>query len=218
MSNRTAWIFVNGQMGRAELLKSRASSGDWLAAVDGGYQLVKSLGLKPDVVIGDLDSLAQGDLQEIEQAKIPLQRYPVAKDETDLELAVNAAVERGCRVIRIACALGGRLDQSLANLALLQRPDLADLDVRLEDGETEVWLIRGEGIIEGELGDIVSLLPVAGPAEGVLTKGLEYPLHSEMLWHYRTRGVSNVMQGGRAVVTVRDGMLLCVHIRGSKGA
>lgn len=217
MSNRTAWIFVNGQMGRADLLKSQIGSGVWLVAVDGGYQHLKRIGLRPDLVIGDLDSLAEGDLQEIEQAKIPLQRFPTAKDETDLELAVTAAVERGCRIIRIACVFGGRLDQSLGNLALLQRPDLADLDVRLEDGETEAWLIRSEGVIEGEPGDTVSLLPVAGPAEGVLTKGLEYPLHSELLWHYRTRGVSNVMQGARAVVTVRDGVLLCVHIRGSKG-
>ncbi|HVP21111.1 MAG TPA: thiamine diphosphokinase [Anaerolineaceae bacterium] len=212
---KRAWIFVNGSMGRADRLKMQIMKGDFLVAVDAGYRHLKPIGLYPDLVIGDLDSLAEADQQEIDRLKIPVQRYPAAKDETDLELAINAVLERGCEVIRIACALGGRFDQSLGNLALLLRPDLADLDVRLEDGETEAWLIRSEAEVVGRAGDTISLLPVGGPVDGVETGGLLYPLHSETLWPHRTRGISNEMQAGQARIVIRNGTLLCVHIRKS---
>jgi thiamine pyrophosphokinase len=213
MAMKRAWIFVNGELGRGDRLKAKISSSDWIVAVDAGYRHLKVVGLKPDLVLGDLDSLSEMDLQEIQQAKIPIQRFPPAKDETDLELALNAALDRGCRIIRIACAGGGRLDQLLANLALLARPDLAEIDLRIEDGVTEAFLIRSEIVLTGDPGDIVSLLPVGGQASGVVTEGLLYPLHSESLWSYRTRGISNVMQTNQARIQVRDGILLCVHIR-----
>jgi thiamine pyrophosphokinase len=213
MTAKRAWIFVNGSFGKADLLRTLISRGDWLVAVDAGYHHLKTIGLNPDLVIGDLDSLTELDLQEIQRLKIPLQRFPAAKDETDLELALVAAVGRGCRVIRIACAFGGRLDQSLGNLSLLLHPDLPGLDVRLEDGETEAWIIRTETDVVGQPGDTVSLLPVDGPVNGVVTEGLLYPLRSETLWQYKTRGISNVMQSNHARIVIRDGTLLCVHIR-----
>jgi thiamine pyrophosphokinase len=213
MSVNRAWIFANGELGRSDYLKSLISSSDWIVAVDAGYRHLAALNLKPDLVIGDLDSLSEPDLQIIQAQKIPIQRFPPAKDETDLELAIDAALAHACNTIRIACANGGRLDQSLANIALLFRPDLADIDVRLEDGETEVFLIRSEAIITGSPGDTISLLPAEDRAGGVVTDGLIYPLHSETLWHFQTRGISNVMQSSQARIQVRDGILVCVHIR-----
>ena len=149
MSKTKAWIFVNGALGSPVQLSSLVNSKDWLVAADGGYHLMKMLNLAPDMVLGDLDSVTEGDLDEIEQAKIPLQRFPVAKDETDLELAINASLARGCRSIRIVGANGGRLDQELGVLFQLLRPDLAAIDIRLEDGTTEAWLIRSEGLVRG---------------------------------------------------------------------
>jgi thiamine pyrophosphokinase len=213
MLTKRAWIFANGELGRGELLRTMISSADWILAVDAGYRHLKVLGLRPDLVIGDLDSLAEMDLKEIQQQGIPIQRFPPAKNETDLELGINAALAQGCRCIRIACAGGGRLDQLLGNLALLFRPDLAGLDVRLEDGETEAFLIRSEAVVDGNPGDTVSLLPVGRAAGGALTEDLLYPLRLETLFQYQTRGISTVMQTGQARILVRDGILLCVHIR-----
>ena len=213
MSEKKVWIFANGLLPENSALKTMIHSGAWLVAVDGGYRLMKKLGLMPELVIGDLDSLSEAELEEIQSARIPIQRFPVEKDEIDLELAINAALDRGKQPLRIACALGGRLDQQAANLALLARPDLAGLDVRLEDGETEVWIIRKESAVTGTPGDLVSLLPVGGPAHGVTTEGLKYPLHNETLYPYRTRGISNVLIGEEAWVKITDGAVLCIHIR-----
>ncbi len=217
MAENKVWIFANGMLPDNTSLKAMIHSGDWLVAVDGGYRLMKAMGLNPELVIGDLDSLTEVELAEIQAAKIPVQRFPVDKDEIDLELAINAALDRGKQPLRIAGALGGRLDQLSANLALLVRPDLAGLDVRLEDGETEAWIIRKEGSVTGKPGELVSLLPVGGPAYGVTTEGLQYPLHDETLYPYRTRGISNVLVGTEARVRITDGFLLCIHIRSSGG-
>jgi thiamine pyrophosphokinase len=195
-------------------LKALIHPGDWLVAVDGGYRHLKALGLRPELVIGDLDSLSEAELLEIQEAKIPIQRFPREKDEVDLELAINAALDRGRQPVRIAGAMGGRLDQLVGNLALLLRPDLSGLNVRLEDGETEAWIIRQESTVSGRPGDLVSLLPAGGAVYGVTTEGLQYPLRAETLFPYRTRGISNVMLGTEAWVKITDGALLCIHIRG----
>ncbi len=213
MPQSTSWIFVNGELGFPIRLSSLIHSGDWLVAADGGYHLVKALKLVPNLVIGDLDSLSEQDLEEIKAAKIPLQRFPQDKDETDLELAINAAVARGSRSIRIVGANGGRLDQELGILFQLLRPDLAAIDARLEDGRTEAWLLRTEGVIQGEIGDTISLLPVGSAVHGIITEGLHYPLRVETLWPYKTRGISNVMDSKEARVVIREGTLICVHIR-----
>ncbi len=213
MPQSTAWIFVNGELGFPIRLSDLIHSSDWLVAADGGFHLVKALKLVPNLVIGDLDSLTQLDLEEIKAAKIPLQRFPEEKDETDLELALNACVARGSHSIRIVGAAGGRLDQELGILFQLLRPDLVPLDVRLEDGRTEAWLLRTEGVIRGEIGDTVSLLPVGSAAHGVITEGLRYPLRAETLWPYKTRGISNVMESKEARIVIREGTLVCVHIR-----
>ncbi len=214
MPKSKAWIFVNGALGSTVRLSSLVHSRDWLVAADGGYHLMKTLKLAPDLILGDLDSITEGDLAEIVQAKIPLQRFPAAKDETDLELAINASLARGSRSIRIVGAGGGRLDQELGILFQLLRPDLAAIDTRLEDGTTEAWLIRSEGVIHGEPGDTVSLIPLGSAAHGVITVGLGYPLRDETLWPYKTRGISNVMEGKEARVSLHEGILLCIHIRG----
>ena len=213
MSDKKAWLFVNGPVANGQRLQALISAGDWIVAVDGGYTHLKAAGIKPELVIGDLDSLSEADLEEILQAKIPLQRFPTDKNETDLELAVNAALDRGVKAIRFVGAFGGRMDQTLGNLTLLLRPDLAELDVRLEDGETEAWLVRAEGVVVGQPGDIVSLLPVNSPATGITTTGLHYPLRAESLSNVHTRGISNFMEASAARIEVRDGILLCVHIR-----
>jgi thiamine pyrophosphokinase len=213
MPQRTAWIFVNGELGFPILLSDMIHTDDWLIAADGGYHLVKALKLAPSLVIGDLDSLKEQDLEEIKQSKIPLQRFPQEKDETDLELAINAAVARGSRSIRIVGASGGRQDQELGILFQLLRPDLAAVDARLEDGRTEAWLLRTEGVIQGEVGDTVSLLPMGSAVHGIITEGLRYPLRAETLWPYKTRGISNVMESKEARIVIREGTLICVHIR-----
>jgi thiamine pyrophosphokinase len=111
----------------------------------------------------------------------------------------------------VVAALGGRIDQTLANIFLLTRPDLANYDVHLVDGHAQVFLIRDSAVIPGEIGQRVSLLPLVGPAEGIYTQGLHYPLVNETLYPDKTRGLSNCMISPTVTISLQSGLLLCIH-------
>lgn len=209
------WIFVNGILPDPELLRALLHPQDRLFAADGGQRYLAQLGLRPERVIGDLDSLTAAEVAGLEQEGVILEHYPVDKDETDLELALRRALQCNGFEIRIAGALGGRLDQTLGNLFLLAKPELAGRDVRLEDGIEEVFLIRTRSLVKGCPGDLVSLLPLGGVATGVSTQGLKYPLYGETLYPEATRGISNVLLNTVAEVSLEQGMLICIHRRGN---
>ena len=213
MQNKRAVIFVNGELPGAQVLHGQIQADDFLVAVDGGLRHVLALGLLPGLLIGDLDSIAPEKAAEMKSRGVDVRQFPPQKDETDLQLALHAAREAGCMQMLLVAALGGRLDHTLGNLYLLTDMALAGLDVRLDDGLEEVFLIQAGGEVQGQPGDIVSLLPVEACAGGVTTTGLEYPLRGETLWRHQTRGISNVLLGEKAEITVKEGSLFCIHRR-----
>jgi thiamine pyrophosphokinase len=184
-------------------------------AADGGARLAAACGLLPDVVVGDMDSLAPDEVNALRARGVSIQRYPANKDENDLELALMAAVARQATWIRVIGALGNRIDQTLANIWLLTLRDLAGRDVRLVSGRQTLWLIGpGTHTLGGTAGDTFSLIPLGGNAAGVRTENLLYPLRDEMLRIGPARGISNVMQAATAQVILGAGMLLVVHTPG----
>lgn len=213
MLEARAVIFTNGNLPDIDAARSLLQTEDTLIAADGGMRHILDLGLLPSVVIGDLDSLSENVLNSLTEAGVRIVRYPVDKDFTDLELAFDYAVNAGYRSILVVAALGSRLDQTIGNLALLTRSDLLELDVRLDDGIEEAFFIRKEGVIQGQAGDIVSLVPWSGPVKGVATDGLHWSLQDETLYAHTTRGISNEMVGDRATVRLESGLLLCIHRR-----
>lgn len=190
---------------------ARLRGADLLIAADGGGNALHAVGIAPHVAVGDLDSLLPAAEAAFVAAGAEIRRYPAAKDETDLELALLLAIERGAEQIDLLGALGGRWDMGLANVALLALPELAGRRVRLLDVNQEAFVVRDAATIDGAVGDTVSLLPLGGPAHGVTTRGLEYPLVGATLYFERTRGVSNVIVEPPAHVSLSDGMLLVVH-------
>jgi thiamine pyrophosphokinase len=204
-------LFVNGDLNAPEKLRAFLRPADILIAVDGGLRHLVTLGLTPDLILGDLDSAKPSDVEKFENSGVSVRRYPAEKDETDLELGINAAFEYGAAAIRIVAALGKRLDHTLGNIYLLTQPRLARMDVRLIDGEQEVFLIRDQVTLSGRPGQLVSLIPLLGPVPGVTTGQLAYPLHHETLYPDRTRGISNVMTADTATVSIDSGSLLCIH-------
>jgi thiamine pyrophosphokinase len=192
---------------------------DLVVAADAGADAAERLGLRPDVVVGDFDSIAPGGLDRLRAAGIPVEIAPADKDESDTELAIRAALGRGARSLTIVGGLGGRPDHLLANVGLLALPGLADRPVELLDGRTRVSLIRGPGSRElaGRIGDWVSLLPFGPGVEGVTTTGLAWPLADEALPLGPARGLSNVRTAAVVGVTVRAGLLLAVETVGDGG-
>jgi thiamine pyrophosphokinase len=213
MQTGRAVLFVNGELPNTPAMRAAIRPDDLIVAVDGGLKHVQALGLEPQWIIGDLDSVAPDEIDQWQIRGVKIDRYPVEKDETDLELALQSVMRAGYQTILIAAATGGRLDHTLGNLFLLSDPRLLDFDVRLDDGLVEIFLISNEADITGAAGDIVSLLPLGAAVAGVLTTDLKFPLRRETLYPEKTRGISNVMLGEHARVEIAHGTLLCIHYR-----
>jgi thiamine pyrophosphokinase len=188
-------------------------------AADGGYARSLAIGLAPTLLVGDLDSLDPALADAAAAAGIPILRSPVAKDESDTELALLEALRLGATRVTVLGALGGRLDHELANLWLLGHPALDAVDLAVVDARTRVSLVRapaadGSPVVRqlpGPVGATVSLLPFAGDVAGVTTHGLRYPLRGEPLVAGPARGLSNVRELADASVRVERGRLLVVE-------
>lgn len=207
-------IIANGAPPTAADLARWLQPGDRLICADGGGRAALAAGLKPDVVVGDFDSLSESELAALAASGAALERHPRKKDETDLELALRRALIDGATDIVVLGGLGGRLDHTLANAMLLAQPGLSGGRARLAGGAETLCVLRsGETLtLDGEKGDTVSLLPL-GDAAGIVTSGLAYPLRNEALRVGPARGVSNEMYSARATIRLGTGFLLCVHIR-----
>jgi thiamine pyrophosphokinase len=167
------------------------------------------------MVIGDMDSISADARSRFADAGCVFQLHPTDKDKTDLELALDFALELRPSSISIAGALGGmRLDHTIGNLLLLTLPALHDVEVRLVHESGEVFVARKHSPLTGTPGDYVSLLPISDRVEGVATAGLRYPLHGETLHRGSTRGVSNELTESQAWISVSAGLLLVCHERG----
>ncbi|WP_374688732.1 thiamine diphosphokinase [Promineifilum sp.] len=213
-------IFANGVLDDTTWIAPYLDRARAVIAADGGLRHLLALGRRPDVLIGDLDSLPPGVAAELAGWETEVIRYPAAKDATDLELALLLARQRfpDCELL-ILGGFGGRLDQTLANILLLAHPDLTGHPVRFVEARESAWLVTDETRIDGRPGDTVSLIPLGGPARVVETTGLRWPLRDETLAFGPARGISNELMGELAVVRLGAGMLLCVHgVQGSRGA
>ena len=212
-----AVVVANGQIEDSEGLADAVGPDTLVVCADGGTANALALGLTPHVVIGDLDSIGPDLRRELQNKGVEFIAYPPRKDETDTELALRYCVARGAESILFIGALGRRLDHSLANLLLLADPAWRSIPIRIVDGPTTIQLCASHCDIIGQPGDIISLLPLGGDAKGVRTEGLEYPLNDETLFFGPARGMGNVMLTHHATVTLREGLLLVIHVKKAKG-
>lgn len=184
---------------------------DLVIAADSGVHHARALGLHVDLVVGDLDSVDAHELEAVVAAGATVERHPTDKDATDLELALQAAVDRGAERVVVVGVGGGRLDHFLANVLVLASPAFIGARVEAVVGAARVVVVHDKAIVDGAPGDVITLLPVGGGADGVRTTGLRFALDGERLDAGTTRGVSNELTGTHATVTVDDGALLVVQ-------
>lgn len=182
-----------------------------VVAADGGVDEALAVGLRPDVVVGDLDSVSQTGLAAAERAGARVVRFPHEKDATDLELALDEAVALGAERVVVTGTPGGRLDHLVAGLLLLGSERYAGVLLDALLGPAAIHVVRGERELAGRPGELVSLVALNGPAEGVTTDGLAYPLRRETLAPGSSRGVSNVFAAPVARVALERGVLLAVR-------
>ena len=205
-------IFANGNLPNLKKARQLIRPDDFILCADGGTRHALALGLTPNVIVGDMDSLPANFQTSTFNGEIVL--YPKDKNETDLELAINHALTLNPNEVLILAALGGRMDQTLANIALLSNSSLVTHNFRITDGVEELFFCRDQVKVEGRSGDIVSLIPWQGEVTGVFTENLRWHLHHETLYPEKTRGISNEMTADVATISITSGLLLITHITG----
>ena len=209
-TGRPAVVFAAAPLAATARLKSRLAQLEhpFVLAADGGARTALAFGLRPDVVIGDLDSLDPATLRELERTSVPFETYPPDKDATDGQLAVERALAAQPSELLLLGFLGGpRLDQALANVLVLRRVEIPAV---LLDESNECILLRpgAEHAWRPEPREVNSLIPFEGRVEGVRTRGLRWALAGDRLEPGDTRGVSNEAVADEAGVAIERGLLL----------
>ncbi|OIN88946.1 thiamine diphosphokinase [Candidatus Beckwithbacteria bacterium CG22_combo_CG10-13_8_21_14_all_01_47_9] len=193
---KRAVLFTNGDLADASRLKLKKT--DYLIGVDGGTNLIRRLGLKPDLAIGDFDSYPKPKTKAV---------FKQSQDLTDTEFALDYCVKQGFKEIVLVGVLGRRLDHLLANIFLAVKFKLT-----IYEGQQVLYFITGPSsrVLEGRRGDLISLLPLTN-CLGITSKGLKWTLQVEYLKFSCTRGISNVMTGKTCRVSLKKGRLLVVY-------
>lgn len=205
----------------AARLSTQAGQIRWVIAADRGFDHALALGLEVNVLVGDFDSIKPESVQAARERGIVVQEHPPDKDATDLELALDEALASGSFVtVVIGTGPDDRLDHLAAQFGLLASPVYRSAVIDAWIGRAYVQVVHGPGsaTIAGRVGELVTLLPVGGPADGVTTTGLRFPLHDESLDPFSTRGVSNeIAHPTDAAVTVDRGALLVIRPNALEG-
>lgn len=205
-----AWILTGGAI-HPDNIEERPAKGDLVVAADSGLNNARVLGFDVDAVVGDYDSL--GHAPDVEKG-VEVVTVPTEKDVTDTQLAVEYARKRGASELVIVGGLGGRLDHTLSNLAILE--DLADKNMRatILDGQNRVRLLRNDSTILPRSGyTYVSLLALDPSVKGVEIEGVKYPLQKTKLTRTFGYAVSNEITGNCCFISVRKGTLLVIESR-----
>jgi thiamine pyrophosphokinase len=206
-------IFANGIIVDHQSVRSQLKANDLLIAADGGTEHCKVIGVRPDIVIGDMDSISPQLMEEFQRYKTKFIHYEKDKDQTDLELALSYAYQNSVDEVVFYGIFGGRLDLSLANILLLARDDWKSISIVVVNGPDTAFFLRDNDSISiiGNPQDIISLIPLSEEVEGVTTKGLRWQLMETVLFQGNTRSVSNELTSSSAHIRIKKGKLLIVH-------
>lgn len=194
-----AVIIGNGTINNYDYIKSRLNARDFIICADGGLRHARLLGVSPDIAIGDFDSSEKDD-------SVKSYVYPVRKDFTDGELAVNYAVEHGYDELMLLAMSGDRLDHTLTDIFMLSKHDNA----YLVDDNNEIHLVKKKLVLSGYSGKTLSIIPVFGNAEGITTAGLEWELKNDTLYFGESRGNSNIINENECLISLNKGMCVVV--------
>ncbi len=205
-----ALIVGGGPVHLPQLEQELALKPDLVIAADYGGSYFAKLGVFPNILLGDFDSLPKTVLAQMKDAHVEINSFPTHKDYTDLELAIDFALTKGTQQIRILGGLGNRLDHTLGNIGLLLKPLSKSIEAHLLDKFHDVFLMENSVQIINKPGWAVSLIPFSQKVTGVTTEGLLYPLTHAELHLDSCRGIHNEFTEEKAMIKVDEGILIVV--------
>lgn len=208
-----ALIIAGGDLGDVEFIKKNIGIWDYAICVDSGARHLKALEIKPDLLIGDFDSISETKLNKLKAEGVPVLEYPEEKDWTDTQIAVDYLIERNFEEVYILAGLGDRMDHSYANIMLLYRMLKKGIKSKIVHSKNIIELADDEIIISCEFTKTISLLPFAGDVEIENTWGLYYPLNNLKLYMDNPLGISNILLDKKATIKISKGCLMVVLAR-----
>lgn len=179
-------------------------------AADGGALFLNKINIVPDVIIGDMDSLTTAQIENFKNKEVDIIKYPVQKDETDGELALNYCIENEFQKVFLIGSQGGRFDQQLANIFLLEYGFENNISAVIKEPGLEAGIINDYHIFNQLQEHRLSLLPLSREVKGVTIKGCKYNVSDIDLLRYKTRGISNKILQNNAEVKIKKGLLLYI--------
>lgn len=206
-------ILANGCYNDLNFYRAQITSNDYVICADGGTNYALNMGIRPDVVVGDLDSIDNNVYNQILDLGTIIEKYPCEKDMSDLELALEMAIEHQPEEIVIFGALGNRLDQTLSNINILLLPLRSDIKASIVDEFHQLQIVNKKITIAGTPKEYLSLYPLTGEVTGITTQGLKFPLNGETLYFSSTRGLSNEFISNVATITIEQGLLLIIKVK-----
>jgi thiamine pyrophosphokinase len=209
----TTAIVVLGGTPPTRAIRQQIPAHELVIAADSGLHGAIDLGLRVNVVIGDMDSVDKAVLAAVEANGTTVTQLPRDKDSTDAELALLKAVEMGATKIVLITKGGGRLDHELGVFAVLQNPGLRQCTIQALWDNSMLHLIHGPAsvTITGKQGSNVGLIAAGGEASGITTTGLKWTLTNETLAPHSSRGISNQLIEESAVILLQEGSLFVVQ-------
>ncbi|MDY5212124.1 thiamine diphosphokinase [Intestinibacter sp.] len=185
---------------------------DYIIGADGGCNHLYNMGILPNYVIGDLDSINKDLIKYYESKNIIFKKFPTHKDQTDAEICIHLAKTLNATEIHFIGALGGRIDHALSNIGLMYYVLEMGIEPKILTSEEEVVIIHNDTkVIKGKKGDTISILALKQDAIGVTLEKLEYPLNKARVSYLSPLGISNVMLEDECNITVEDGYLLVIR-------
>ena len=207
-----AVIFAGAAIPDYSFCKDYMTDTDMIICCDAGMHHAKALGIDPDYIVGDFDSTSSDVLEYYKAKNIPIRQFPTRKDETDMELGIFLALELGVTDLVLFGGIGDRFDHTLANAHYLLSLLKKGVRARLVDEKNCVEVIDRHLTVTGQIGDLVSTIPLSMEVKGITLKGFSYPLTDfDLTLDNDYIAVSNVLAEETATIDIKEGYLFVIR-------
>lgn len=204
-------IVTNGEIYNLGYLRGIAPRYNYIICVDGAARYLHEIYCIPDLMVGDMDSVNDKDLEWIRKHNIPVKEYDVKKDYTDTEIAIDAAINLKAEKITVLGGIGNRIDHSVSNIFLLKK--IADSGILGEiiDEHFEIQYLDKNSELHWQIGETVSFIPLNEDPGIISLEGFEYPLVDKSVSQGTSLCVSNVVKKSIQKVKIKDATLLAIR-------
>lgn len=199
-----AIILASGNVIKKEIFNEIYSKSDFIICADGGLNYLDSLNVRPNLIVGDFDSVNINLLEKYKN--VITKKYPAEKNFTDTEIAIEEAIACGYNNITIFCATGTRLDHTMANILLIERYIKNGISIRIVDNNNYISILNKDIIINKLEGYFLSIIPISEYIDGITLKGMKYPLLDVKVDRGSTLCISNEIIDDKAEILIKNGM------------